>query len=189
MNKEHPLTAEESLILVGDLILKTKENIAENSFLFLLWGWLLAAACMSKFLLETFAHTRYSASPFPIIAAVGMVLTIMYYSKKARRIETNSNHFIRHLWTILMFCFPIIVFMSIRYQIDPTSYILMLEGIGTVVSGRILRFKPLLLGGLAFFSAAIFCILIPDEYKYLIHAIAIITGFIVPGYLLKHAKD
>lgn len=189
MNEEHPLTAEESLILIGDLILKTKENIAENSFLFLLWGWLLAAASISRFLLETLAHTRYSASPFPILAAVGMVSTIMYYSKKAKHIETNSNHFIRHLWTILMFCFPIIVLMSIRYQIDPTSYILLLEGIGTVVSGLILRFKPLQFGGVAFFSAAIFSILIPDEYKYLIHAIAIITGFIVPGYLLKHVKE
>ncbi len=189
MNKEHPLTAEESLNLIGDLILKTKENIAENSFLFLLWGWLLAAACISKFLLETLAHARYSSSPFPILAAVGMVSTIMYYSKKAKYIETNTNHFIRQLWTILMFCFPIIVFISISYRIDPTSYILLLEGIGTIVSGRVLRFKPLQLGGVAFFSAAIFSMLIPDEYKYLIHAIAIITGFIVPGYLLKYAKD
>ena len=88
-----------------------------------------------------------------------------------------------------MFCFPVIVFISIRYQIDPTSFILLLEGIGTIVSGRVLRFKPLQLGGLAFFSAALVSVLIPDEYKYLIHAIAIITGFIVPGYMLKHVKE
>ena len=92
MNDEHSLTAEESLVLIGNLIIKTKENIAENSHLFLLWGWLLAAASIIKFLLESFALTRYSSSPFPILAVVGMVLTILYYSKKAevRRNEYQS---------------------------------------------------------------------------------------------------
>jgi hypothetical protein len=40
-------------------------------------------------------------------------------------------------------------------------------------------------GGVLFFISAIICVYLPDDYKPLLSCMAIITGYLIPGYLLK----
>jgi len=189
MGEEQSFTTEQSLELISNMISKAKDNFRENSFLFLLWGWLLSAASLTRFLLDITAEAEYSYAPFPIMAAVGIVITLMYYSKKSQGAETHLNYFLRKLWTILIIGFVLTVFISVHQNTDPTVYILIIEGIGTAVSGMVTKFTPLKLGGCIFFTAAVLALFVPGEYKTLVHGAAIIAGFIIPGYLLKNLNE
>lgn len=76
---------------------------------------------------------------------------------------------------------------AINYQLNPV--ILLVSAIPTFVSGIVLRFTPLVVGGISFWIFAIICFLSPATIQSLLGAAAIICGYLIPGYLLKRKKD
>lgn len=189
MESEKSLSPQESLDLITDAISKIKDNIRENSFGFLLWGSLIALASFTYFLLRQYTHTHYYFIPFPILAAIGIVATITFLKKKTSGMTlTYTTYFINKMWVILGICFIIVVFINVSQGKMPFTYTLIVAGIGTLVSGWIMKFLPLIIGGILFFVSAIASVYIIDEYKPVLHGIASIAGFLIPGYLLKNSK-
>ncbi|MOA52277.1 hypothetical protein D3C78_1755500 [compost metagenome] len=84
--------------------------------------------------------------------------------------------------------FIITVFVNLAQKQLPFTDTLIIAGIGTLVSGWIMKFKPLIIGGFLFFAASFATLFIYDEYKALVHGIAIVMGYLIPGYLLKQSK-
>lgn len=189
MEKDHTLTPQQSLAIISQAIAQTKENLKGHSFIFLLWGWLLAAASLLRFLLQTQTGFKYYFIPFPVLAGIGLVTTLLYYRKQAQpQAETHLNFFIKRLWMVLVTAFITAVFVSVYQNIEPFTYTLLIAGVGTLVSGLVMKFKPLLFGGLCFMLASVLCVFVPDAYKVLLHGITIVLGYLIPGYLLKNAK-
>ena len=189
MESEQSLSPQESLGLITDAIAKTKDNIRENSFGFLLWGWLIASASFIYFLLHQYTDTQYYFIPFPILAAIGIVATIIFLKKKhAGMTLTYTTYFINKMWIVLGICFIMVVFINVTQGKMPFTYTLILAGIGTLVSGWIMNFLPLIIGGILFLVSAVASVYIVDDYKPLLHGIAIVAGYLIPGYLLKNSK-
>jgi hypothetical protein len=63
--------------------------------------------------------------------------------------------------------------------------ILLPVGMATFLSGIIIRFTPLLFGGITFWVAVTLCFLASPVDQYLIGGVAMIFGYLVPGYMLK----
>ena len=183
MENEQILSPNESLALISDTIKKTKENLREHSFTYLLWGWMIAIASFSSFLLLLFSHSPFFFVPFPILSILAVVINIVYYfnQKITNPTETHLAYFLNRMW--------LVVFASISQKIDPYTYTIILGGIGTLTSGIVTKFRPLILGGILFFILAILSVYIPLEYKILVQGIAVIVGNLIPGYLLKHSKQ
>src|SRR5262245_35972751 len=99
MNIEQSLTPKESLDIIAKAILRTKENIRDLSFCFLLWGWILTVASLSSFGLRTFTAFQYSFLPFPVLALGGVVVTVVYLTRRIKRSDTESyvNYFLIRL--------------------------------------------------------------------------------------------
>ena len=188
---EKPLSAQESLLLITEAISKTKENIKENSFPFLLWGWLITIASFSYFLLQQFTSFRLYFIPFPILVAAGIATTVFWYSKQktASATETYLNYFLSRLWLVLGINFLAVVFINVSQNLTPFTYTLIIAAIGTLVSGLAMKFRPLTIGGGIFLLSALISIYIPNDYKALLHGVAIIAGYLIPGYLLKNEKQ
>ena len=66
---------------------------------------------------------------------------------------------------------------------------LLIAGIATTTSGLLIKFKPLTLGGMAFFIFSIATAFVSNEYIALITGAAIVCGYLIPGYLLKSAEE
>jgi hypothetical protein len=189
MESEIFLSPQESLSLIADAIARTKDNIRENSFGFLLWGWLIAIASFTYFLLHQYTDTQYYFIPFPILAAIGIIATIIFLKKKhSERTLTYTTYFINKMWIVLGICFILVVFINVTQGKMPFTYTLIIAGIGTLISGWVMKFLPLIIGGILFFVSAIASVYIIDEYKPLLHGIAIVAGYLIPGYLLKNSK-
>ncbi len=185
---ENRLSPLESLSLITNVIQKTKEQINQNSFPLLLWGWVIAIASFSFFLIQNFTHSHFYFVPFPVLVFTGIVITY-FWNIKQKAIsgtETYLNYFLNKLWLVLGLCFITVVFISVSHGLAPFTYTLILAAAGTLASGLIIRFKPLVAGGILFICAAIISSYFPDNYQSLIHGFAVIGGYIIPGYLLKN---
>ncbi|AFD06833.1 hypothetical protein [Solitalea canadensis] len=188
METEKLLSPQESLNIITEAIAKTKDNFRENSFCFLLWGWLIAIASILFFILEKFTAVSYYFIPFPVLGGIGIIITFMYYQKKKASTQTHLNNFLLKLWAVLAVAFIITVFINVSHKQLPFTDTLIIAGIGTLLSGWVMKFKPLVIGGIIFLLMAIASVYIENEYKALIHGLAILTGYLIPGYLLKQSK-
>jgi hypothetical protein len=67
--------------------------------------------------------------------------------------------------------------------VDPLF--LVLYGMPTFLSGVILRFKPLMLGGIGCWLLSVLCTVVPVEFQLLLVSTAMVIAWIIPGYLLR----
>jgi hypothetical protein len=70
----------------------------------------------------------------------------------------------------------------INYEMNPV--ILIWSAVPTLVSGVVIRFRPLIIGGINFWICGILCFLVPFPWEYIIGAVAVTIGFLIPGILL-----
>lgn len=185
---EDKLDPAQSLQMITDVIGRTKENIKTHSFLFLLWGWLIAVASFSFFILHTYTSFKLFFLPFPVLALTGIVISFLHITGKQYESETYIGYYLKSLWLVLGISFILVVFMTVVTTEPPFTYTLLLGGIGTMVSGLVLRFRPLVLGGILFMLFSVASVFTPDTYKPLLQGVAVIAGYLIPGYLLKYSK-
>lgn len=187
--EEKYLSPQEGLEIITNAIAVTKANIKQNSFTFLLWGWLVAIASFFFLFLQHYTLTRLYFLPFPILAFCGIITTIIHYRQKvATSTITYLTDFLYKMWLVLGLSFFAVVFINVSQHHVPFTYTLIIAAIGTTASGLVMKFIPLITGGVVFFIASIITVYVPDEYKVLVHGIAFIIGYITPGYLLKFSS-
>ena len=189
MDIEKILTPQESIRVITEVISKTKENFQENSFCFLLWGWLIASASFAFFCLHHFTNFQYYFIPFPIFSAIGIVATLLYFKRKnSESTLTYTTYFINKMWLVLGVSFIMVVFINVSQNKMPFTYTLLIAGIGTLASGWVMKFQPLIIGGILFLVSTLASVYVADDYKPLLHGIAVVVGYLIPGYLLKNAN-
>lgn len=183
---EKTLKPEESLKIINDMISSAKTNLSDDSFYLLFWGWLVAFTNIGEFLIANF--TNY---PRPyivwLIVLPGILISFIYGYRKSKTEKVTSHIDKIHLyvWISVIISYFILVFFGnqINYKIPQLIFILV--AIATFLSGSIIKFKPLIYGGILFWIGSILLFIVPDFYVHLLSAFIVILGFIIPGYMLK----
>jgi hypothetical protein len=183
------LTAQQSLDIITAMIQEAKGKARRNAFHFLLWGWVMVLANLGMYALTKFGY------PYPYIIwtiTIPAWIISFYKSFRQEKEEQTTTHLDKlSMWLWICFgvtTFTVVVFgHKLNYQINPL--ITTICAIPTFVSGVMLRFKPMMFGGAAFWVFGIIGFLIPFETQPLIGGLAILCGYLVPGYLLKSKKD
>lgn len=76
-------------------------------------------------------------------------------------------------------------FFSFFIDLKPLFLFPVIAGIGTLVSGLVLRFRLLVLGGLLLFVNPFLSQLLPAAWSILLYGIIVFIAFAIPGYVLK----
>jgi hypothetical protein len=185
-NDEKVMTSEESLRLISEMINRSKVNISHGSFYLLFWGWLIFACSLIEYLLMRF--TDYS-SPWNVWLLVipGVFVSLIYGFVKGHRAIVHTYAEMLYMWTWMGFMFSAIVLFIIvwKHMESVAPFILMLAAIPTFVSGFIIKFKPLIIGGITFWFFALIAHFGGQEISQLAVPAAMLTGYLIPGYLLK----
>ncbi len=183
------LTAKQSLDIITSMIHEVNGKVRKNAFYFLFWGWIVMLANLGTYVLSVVGY------PYPYIVWVitipAWIVTMYrgYRESKKAGIATHLGSITKWLWTMYGICiFTFVAFSNVlNHQVNPL--IITVSAIPTFVSGVMLRFKPFMFGGVAFWIFGIICFLTPHETQPLIGAVAILFGYLVPGYLLKNMKE
>ena len=184
---EH-FSPQQSLLLIQSMIDRTKTNIRENRFYFLLWGWMTFGAVLSQFFLKVVLQYRHHYLVW-LVTLIALVMTILHSKSQSKRqgYKTYLGESMGYLWMgigISFFILSIVISAGIGW-LHAWPFFILFYGLGTFISGKIIQFKPLVIGGIICWILAIACVFVQYDYQLLIAAAAILSSYIVPGYLIQ----
>lgn len=182
------LTAQQSLNIITSMIQQAKGNVQKNSFHFLLWGWVVVLANLGMYTLSRMDYNYPFIVWLITIPAWIMSFYVEYNRRKVERICTHYDLIHLALWIGFGICiFTVIGFgYKLNFQINPL--ILTISSVPTFLSGILIRFKPLMIGGIAFWIFGVIGFLTPMENQPLVGAVAFFCGYLIPAYMLKAKK-
>ncbi len=185
-NNEKIMTGEESLRIITEMINKTKVNIRQSSFHLLFWGWLIVACSLTEYLL--FKLTDY-ATPWYVwfLVIPGVFVSMIYGFVTGRKEKVYTYATMLYGWTWIGFLFAaIILFIILSNNLQAVGpFILLLAGFPTFMSGLIIKFRPLIFGGITFWILTPLAQFAGPDIAMLTMPVAIIIGYLIPGYMLK----
>ncbi len=188
MEDEKYLTEVESMQLITSMINKAKNRFRENGFLYLLWGWVVLFCCIIQFISQAVFH--YSHGYFVwLLTWVVLIYQIFYLrkNKKTMEVRTYADEITGSIWITFVVVLFIGIFICMQYghPYMSNSFILLFYGIPVFLSGAILKFWPLIFGGIFCWMPAIISPFVPFQYGTLLIAAAVSGAWIVPGYFLR----
>lgn len=180
------LTPEKSLSIISEMISDAKENFCDQSFYLLLWGWIVAIAGLLHFVLLTFtsyAHPYYAWA----LMIIGFIASFAqgYRRGKQKHRKSHLERIVAFIWlSFLVSYFIILLNMpQVNYQVTPLIFIF--AAISTFVSGSVIKFKPLMAGGIFLWIMGFIQFYLPENYQLLSIPFTVGIGYLLPGYLLR----
>lgn len=180
------LTEKDSLEVIQNMISMAKGSVVANQFYFVLWGWALIIINLFDYISTTYFEFPYAKLAwmicFPLGIFTGIHANVM---AKRRRFKTHLDDLFLYMWMGFFIVIIIIIGAGgkINYYINPL--IILVTSLPTLVTGLVIKFKPLIIGASAFWIFAAIGFAAPHEYHSLIGAAALFCGYLVPGYMLK----
>ncbi|MBW6502485.1 MAG: hypothetical protein K0B05_13935 [Bacteroidales bacterium] len=108
---------------------------------------------------------------------------------REKKVYSYLDYYLKRIGYIAAISFSVAIFICIKQEILPPPVMLLVGGIITSIAGVLLKFKPLIIGGMAFFLFSVASTFVSNEYIALIAGTGIICGYLIPGYLLKSSKE
>lgn len=185
---EKEFSANDSIALIEEMINKAKSNFSDDSFLYLLWGWVIFICSVGHFLLLKSGLVK-NPEYIWVLTWIAVLVQIFYIFKveKKKRVKTYTDEIIGYLWMTFgftMFFITIILGYTSNW-VTLYPLLLFLYGTPTFLSGVIIKFMPLKIGGISCWILAFVAKFTPNIYILLLLALAVIAAWIIPGYLLK----
>lgn len=186
---ERNLNPQESLRIIEEMIHSAKANFKENSFYFIFWGWVIIIAEVAQLLVSRF--TDY-AHPYYVwfIIFPAMLISGWYGYSKGRKMSVFSHIMRINVMTWFSFLISyliLVIFSGSHHNIVPVIFIL--AGNATFLTGIIIKFKPLVFGGIVLWTGAICMFYLSGIALDLVSILSLVFGYLIPGYMLKYQKE
>jgi hypothetical protein len=187
-NLSEDFSPQESLRIIQTMIEKARNSVADKSFYFLLWGWLVFIAAIGQFILKVIVKTEWHPVVWNLMI-VGSIVSIFHSRKEheKKRVKSYVDESIGYLWIAVGITQGLLIFVFARqgdWQ-DCYTFFILLYSIGCFVTGRILKFRPLVWGAVSGWLLAILTTFAGYDYNILVMALAILVSYIIPGYILR----
>lgn len=188
---EENFSPAESLKLIQSMIEKTREDISNNSIYFLVWGWISFLACTGQFILKhIYNYPRHYYVWW--IVVIGIFFSIYYSSKEGKREKVKSyvSESVKYLWIGMSIAYFVLsmILTRIGWNTPVFPFFIMLYGLGTFISGSIIRFRPLVIGGLLASGLAIGATFVSYDFQMLFASASLLVSYIIPAHLLQARK-
>ncbi len=186
--QEEKFSAKDSLQLIDSMINLAKNRFSENGFLYLLWGWMIFFCSIGHFILiqlQWFKHPEMIWS----VWWLAVIFQVFYLAKKKKteKVKTYSENIISYIWVSFGICMFVLSFiLGKTNQWDMVcSFALMLYGIPIFLSGVVMQFNSLKIGGIVCWALAVISVFMSPVYGLLLLAAAMVAAWIIPGYMLR----
>ena len=190
LTMETEMTPSQSLQLIQDMVRQAKQSFQKSNFYFLLWGVLFAlAGVVDHLLMRSGVELHWVV--WPVMGVLGGIISGVHGAREGRRqgAMTWMDRVQMWLWGSYTVTLVLLIVAAVSWGRDPNPFVLLLTGLPTFVTGALIRFRPLMVGGVLFWAIGLVSLFALREYSSLVFAFAIVAGYVVPGILLKRHED
>ncbi len=191
MNMEQELTPSESLKLIETMIGQAKQSFRRNSFYFLMWGVLLIAAMIFNYLMAVQGNPIGSYA-WPVMGILGGILSWIHGARETKQHHVRTLMDRMMIWVWAGYLATMLVTMmgsGVSGGHMSAASIIVLTGLPTFLTGQLMRFKPLIFGGILFWVLGAISYFVDMQTVALLYIAAMLFGYLIPGYLLKRQED
>ena len=183
--EEQTINPEQSLQLIQSMIKRAQNNLSENGFLFIFWGWLvfLTASVFYYLISINFENPGYAWLTMPL----GGIFTMLYSirQKKKEKVKSYIDSYMMYVWIAFGAGLLIALAMGSKMQLSCYPVVIMLYGIATFITGGIIRFTPLIICGALSFPISLFAFFVTFENQIILLALSVLVSYIIPGHWMQ----
>lgn len=187
------LEAAESLALISKMIENTRNRMERNAGRpFLVWGYTTVIfAIVIWGLVIHFHDGRWNFLWFgmPLVGGLWMYLTRPRSTEG--RVYTFVDRVISHVWIVLGLTAWFTSTLSMMALVRPSILfvIVMLMGIGTAITGLVVRFTPATVGGIIGIILAPLLLAVTGMWPPTLFIAAFVAMMIIPGHILNYRSN
>lgn len=184
-NEKSTMSNEESLRIIRSMIESTKQDLRDNGSWFLLWGWLVFIACITHYILMEVGYDKpYLAWTLMIVGGVISVIKGMR-EEKTQKVKTHIDEFMN--FVLIAFLVSLFIVLGFMFKLKLNTYplIMMVYGFWLFISGGVINFRPLQMGGIINWVLAIVAFFVGFKLQLILLGAAVLMGYIIPGYILR----
>lgn len=190
MNQEK-FSEREALSVIEKMVNSSRYKLKDEAKYFLLWGWMVFAAAIIHFIVLNMGYED-GWIVWPVFMGLSLVIYgwMVWNSEKVKGSTTYVDRINRYLW--LGFLGPLIITLLVGGVFGWTAaypFFMAIYGWSAIVSGGLLKFSPLVWGGIASYVLGAATVFVPHGYILIMLAVAVLFGFIIPGHVLRRAES
>jgi hypothetical protein len=183
--EEKEIDVDESLIIIQQMVNRAKNNISENGFMYIFWGWLVFITAIAFFILMKMGF-EWAPIVWMTMPLGGIFSGIWGYTqRKNERVKTYVDSHLAYVWIAFGICLLIVLGMGWQLKEHCYPIVIMLYAVSTFVSGGIIRFKPLIICGALSFPIAVAAFFVNFDVQVLLLALSVLVSYIIPGHWLQ----
>ena len=184
-------STEKQIETINNVINSTKENLKPISVNFIFWGLLITLMSLFHYAFPSLIHSSQLLY-WTVLPLIGMILTV-YYNIKIRKkagYETYLSRVIKIIWGVFNLSWIYIIVLSFTLKsFHPVPPILFLLSLILIITGLIIKFKPVILGGIFLTIFTFYLNFNPEFNLLLVNVVGVSLGMLVPGLSLFYSKS
>ncbi len=192
---------EQSLALINEMINRARNNVQkERTYSIIFWGYFIAAVAIANFvLIHTLSDPNQS---FFVWLAVIPAWVVSYFidrqTDRTALVKTHIDKIGDIIWKgfgISAVVFLIIIY-SVAFRIKDyhillliTPVFMMMIGICEFATACVYRYRPWYWVAVLFWAGAILSAWLRADWQFIVMAVCLILGFVIPGHLLNRQQE
>lgn len=190
--EDKQLTNQQSLDLITRMINDTRRNFNDKGgSMFLIWGYTTIAVTIGVYILFRATRSGDAMWAWWALPLIGGILTWLHYRKYKRPVQSHLDKMVNSVWLVFTSaCMACVLFTFGAYAAGNGPYfsilfvISLLIGVTTAITGFMIKFTPVTIGGFAGIVLS-FLILVFNREQFFIFAGIFFIAQVIPGHILN----
>jgi len=188
-----PFDENQSFQVIKEMIQISQKKLKNDGVLFILWGWVMFYSGLSGYIVrEVLLSHRFEKFLGVFGKVFGLLVvayTVYYIWRQRKKVQTYIGISLRYVWISMVGCFVLInliqynVLHQINFELQHPLFMVIMA-FSIVVTGGILRYKLIIIGGILFGIIALISSYFRLSYQLLFESCAWFIAFVIPGHYL-----
>ena len=186
--RDVPPNEEESMALIAEMIRNTQRKMERGAGTpMLVWGYATVLATLAVWAGVTFTGDYRAQFLWFLIPVIGLTW-MLFQRRQPPEVRTYVDKVVSYIWIVMGWSGFIVSCLSFLGAIQATILfiITLMMGQGSVLTGLVTRFRPLIIGGIVALLLSVALLYLHTLGPHLlIFALAFVAMGIIPGHILN----